>query len=68
MAYGVVSICAYLCFLIWVISTRNSGSYSAGSVNFFATDFGEIGGLASTMGTAFSVQGFFVPVLKRHKN
>ena len=68
MAYGVVSICAYLCFLVWVAITRNSGTYPAGSVNVFSTNFGQIGGLASTMGTAFSVQGFFVIVLKRHKN
>ena len=66
MAYGVASICAYLCFLVWVIATRESGLNRSGSIAIFATSFGQIGGLASTMGTAFSIQGFFVPVLKRH--
>ena len=68
MAYGVCSIAAYLLFLIWVIATRADGTNPNGSVAVFASNYGQIGGLASTMGTAFSIQGFFVPVLKRYKN
>ena len=68
MAYGICSIIAYLLFLIWVIITRNNSNYDYGNVVVFSTNFGQIGGMTSTLGTAFSIQGFFVPVLKRYKN
>lgn len=62
MGYGVVSIVGYLMFLIWVMATRPSGPKSPES---FGTG---VAGFASMMGSAFSIQGFFIPVLKSHPN
>jgi len=66
MAYGVVSIVAYLIFLIWVMGSRDTSQDD--NIIAFKKGFGELGEFASTMGTAFSIQGFFIPVLKKHTN
>lgn len=62
MAYGIISIVGYVIFLIWVISTTPSGDnhwpeFGNGEVN-----------LAAAMGGAFSIQTFFIPVLKKNLN
>ena len=64
MALGIVSIIFYLMFLIWVIVTRNDGSghhtyqpFGSGAVD-----------LAASMGLAFSIQSFFIPILKKNRN
>lgn len=64
MAYGIVSIIAYLIFLIWVVATYDQGNNSTPYTPFgpgFAT-------LAAAMGQAFSIQSFFIPVLKKNPN
>ena len=62
MAYGIISIVGYVIFLVWVISTTPSGNnhwpaFGSGEVN-----------LAAAMGGAFSIQTFFIPVLKKNSN
>lgn len=58
LGYGIISIIAYCIFLIWLISTAPNGSkqvplFGTGAVN-----------LAASMGQAFAIQGFFIPVLR----
>jgi hypothetical protein len=60
MGYGIISIVGYLIFLIWVISTRPSGP---NTIPAFGTG---VAGFAAMMGSAFSIQGFFIPVLKEY--
>jgi hypothetical protein len=62
MGYGVVSIVGYLVFLIWVVASRPSGG------NVFPAVGTGVAGFASLMGSAFSIQGFFIPVLRSHKS
>jgi len=61
MGYGIASILGYLIFLIWVISSRPPGPTS---IPAFGT---RVAGFAAMMGSAFSIQGFFIPVLKGYK-
>lgn len=62
MAYGIISIIGYLFFLIWVIVTAPIGDtiYRPTSTNFV--------NLAVAMGQAFSIQSFFIPILKKNNN
>ena len=62
MGYGIVSIVGYLIFLVWVVATRPSGPNTMPVVGTGVASF------ASLMGNAFSIQGFFIPVLKTYKN
>ena len=62
MGYGVISIVGYLLFLIWVVASRPSGPQSVPAIG------SGFAGFASMMGSAFSIQGFFIPVLKSHPN
>lgn len=62
MAYGIISIIGYVIFLIWVVSTSPEGqnkwqSFGSGQVN-----------LAAAMGGAYSIQTFFIPVLKKNSH
>ena len=58
MGYGVISIAAYLFFLIWVIATAPSGPTTVPA-------FGSgLAGFAAMMGNAYSIQGFFLPVIR----
>ena len=62
MAYGIISIVGYVIFLVWVIFTAPPGdnhwpAFGNGEVN-----------LAAAMGGAFSIQTFFIPVLKKNLN
>jgi len=61
MGYGIVSIIAFLVFLIWVVADSPSGSNSVPAVG------SGLAGYAAMMGNAFSIQGFFIPVMKRYK-
>ena len=58
MGYGIASIVGYLIFLIWVISTRPAGP---NTIPAFGSG---VAGFAAMMGSAFSIQGFFIPVMK----
>lgn len=60
MAYGIVSIVGYVLFLVWVIATAPGGG---GEWRAFGQ--GEIN-LAAAMGGAFSIQTFFIPILKKN--
>lgn len=64
MAYGIISIIVYLIFLIWVVVTGNQGNNSV--------DYGPFGSgavaLAAAMGQGFSIQSFFIPILKKNEN
>jgi len=58
LGYGVISIIGYCIFLIWLISSAPSGPktiplFGSGAVN-----------LAASMGQAFAIQTFFIPVLR----
>jgi len=64
MALGIVSIIAYVLFLIWVVVT-----YDQGYNNYEYIPFGTgYINMAAAMGQAFSIQSFFIPVLKKNKN
>ena len=60
MGYGIVSIIAYLLFLIWVIVTAPGGS-----AIFPAVGSG-LAGFAALMSNAFSIQGIFIPIMICH--
>lgn len=62
MGYGIVSIAGYLIFLIWVVASTPSGNHSFPAVGTGFASF------AAMMGNAFSIQGFFIPVMKCYKN
>lgn len=58
LGYGVISIIGYCIFLVWLISSAPSGNntiplFGTGAVN-----------LAASMGQAWSIQNFFIPVLR----
>ena len=58
LGYGIISIIGYCIFLIWLIVTAPSGDktiplFGSGAVN-----------LAASMGQAFAIQTFFIPVLR----
>jgi hypothetical protein len=58
MGYGIVSIVGYLIFLIWVVASAPTGNHSIPAVGT------GLAGFAAMMGNAFSIQGFFIPVMK----
>ena len=62
MAYGIISIIVYLIFLIWVVATYDQGNNDT-PYNPFGSG---IVTLAASMGQAFSIQSFFIPVLKKN--
>lgn len=64
MAYGIISIVCYVLFLIWVAATYNQGN---DSVEYKPFGTGATT-LAAAMGQAFSIQSFFIPVLKKNPN
>ena len=64
MAYGIISIVCYVLFLIWVVVTFDQGN---DSVDYKAFGSGATT-LAAAMGQAFSIQSFFIPVLKKNPN
>jgi len=64
MAYGIISIITYLIFLIWVMATSDQG-YDNGPYKPFGSGAAS---MAAAMGQAFSIQSFFIPVLKKNKN
>lgn len=64
MAYGIISIITYVIFLVWVSITADQGN---DSVDYPAFGTGAIG-MAAAMGQAYSIQSFFIPVLKKNPN
>jgi amino acid permease len=62
LGYGIISIVGYCIFLIWLLASAPSGDETipiAGS--------GEVN-MAASMGQAFAIQTFFIPVLKELPN
>ena len=58
LGYGIISIIGYCIFLIWMLVSAPSGNktiplFGSGAVN-----------LAASMGQAFAIQTFFIPVLR----
>ena len=58
LGYGIISIIGYCIFLVWLLASAPSGNktiplFGRGAVN-----------LAASMGQAFSIQTFFIPVLR----
>ncbi len=64
MAYGIISIITYVLFLIWVVATSDQGN-TAVEFKSFGTGAAS---LAAAMGQAYSIQSFFIPVLKKNPN
>lgn len=64
MGYGIASIVGYLIFLIWVEASAPPPSRG----NTFPMVGHGLAGFAAMMGNAFSIQGFFIPVMKRYRN
>jgi hypothetical protein len=64
MAYGIISIITYAVFLVWVSATSNQGNDKV-EFNAFGTGAAS---LAAAMGQAYSIQSFFIPVLKKNPN
>ena len=62
MAYGIISIIGYSMFLVWVVATVPSGEN-----HFKPLGTGAVG-MAAAMGQAFSIQSFFIPILKKNKS
>ena len=63
MAYGIISIIAYVIFLIWVDATGNKGN---NSVEYVAVGNGPaIINLAAAMGEAFAIQTYIIPILRK---
>lgn len=62
LAYGIISTIGYCIFLIWMLTSSPSGPEKM-------TKFG-YGGvqLAASMSQAFSIQTFFIPVLRKNNN
>lgn len=60
MAYGIISIIGYVIFLIWVLASAPSGD-----IKWEALGKGEVN-LAAAMGGAYSIQTFFIPIIKRN--
>ena len=58
MAYGLISILAYIVFLIWLLASAPSGSET---IPLFGT--GAVS-MASAMGQAYTIQAIFIPVLR----
>ena len=61
MAYGIISIATYLIFLVWVVATYEQG-YEGSQLKPFG---GGAANLAAAMGQAFSIQSFFIPIIKK---
>ena len=58
LGYGIISIIGYCIFLIWLVAAAPSGNntiplFGTGAVN-----------MAASMGQAFAIQTFFIPVLR----
>ena len=63
MAYGIISIITYLLFLIWVVATGDYSSPATAQYKSFGSGAVQ---LAAAMGGAYSIQSFFIPVLKKN--
>ena len=60
LGYGVLSIAMYVVFLVWLMATAPSGG---NSLKLASWDFAR---LCDTLATAFSLQGIFIPILKKN--
>lgn len=62
LAYGILSIIGYCCFLVWMWATAPSGSNSVPAADPLFVD------LAAALAQGFAIQTFFIPILKQNKN
>lgn len=58
LAYGLLSILAYLIFLIWMLASTPSGP---NTLPLFGNDAVS---MASSMGQAYTIQSIFIPILR----
>lgn len=58
LAFGIISIIVYCLFLIWLVADRPLGSKT---INTFGSGGPD---LIASMGQAFAIQTFFIPVLR----
>ena len=63
MAYGVVSIAAYLLFVTWVAGSADNDNKGK-TLPLFQENGMD---LAAALAQAFAIQFFFIPVLKKNK-
>lgn len=62
LAYGIVSIIGYCIFLIWLLGTAPAGDNLMPQIGSGSIE------MAASMGTAFSIQTFFIPILRKNKS
>ena len=65
MAYGIISIVTYVIFLLWAVITYDQGYFPERKYEVFGEGAVD---LAAAMGQAFSIQAFFIPVVKKAPN
>lgn len=63
MAYGIISIAAYLLFVTWVVGSQENKD-DGKTLPYFG---GNGMDLAAALAQAFAIQFFFIPVLKKNK-
>ena len=61
MAYGIISIIGYVIFLALLLATSPEGNKHMEKVGSGAID------MAASMGQAFAIQTFFIPILRKNK-
>ena len=64
MAYGIISIAAYLLFVTWVVGSEEERRSDGHTLQLFG---GNGMDLAAALAQAFAVQFFFIPVLKKNR-
>lgn len=66
LGYGIVSIAGYLIFLVWsLIDISMDNPDKTNEYPVFTWNFAT---LCDTLATAFSLQGVFIPILRKNKN
>ena len=62
LAYGIISVVGYCIFLVWMFFSAPEGNNVMPKVGEGAI------GMAASMGQAFSIQTFFIPILRKNRN
>lgn len=62
LAYGIISVVGYCIFLVWMLLSAPDGDNVMPKVGNGGIS------MAASMGQAFSIQTFFIPILRKNKN
>ena len=62
LAYGILSIIGYCCFLVWMWATAPEGNKTVPAADPLFVD------LAAALAQGFAIQTFFIPILRQNKN